>query len=234
MLNSLYSDRRIINSITINNKNMRTKILAIMYVAICFFSCDLPKNSGGNEGENSTEEPAKPRTPTVNKLKEDLIGRTFIDKPGGYFEDRSFCIAENEIKDIEILEEREEGNLYTVNATILLQAREGAIKYSVNLDIIYLRGEDAEWVIDGISANSISVVKTGLYDKYITPYISSFPELVLSNYSDAVLRVGGQFYSRGRWIKFCVDVPGNNCKCVGGMGWNEYVTDFEIHFIERV
>lgn len=172
-----------------------------------------------------------PPKPDDHKIKHDLDGRTFKDKADGYFADEMKRIKTDAIKGIVVLSEIEENGLYRLNADILLEERAGSAAFDVNLDIIYVLGNADDWFISGISANSVNIVKTGQFDKYITTSLnmSLFGRpngIYINNSSDMTLIVGGVFLDGKSWRKFSVDVNGNGREHI-------YCTDYDIHFIER-
>lgn len=171
-----------------------------------------------------------PPKPTTDKIQCDLVGRSFEDNPDGYFAGKVKKIKTDDIREIKILSESEENGMYRLNATILLQERVGSAAFNINMDIIYVLGDADDWTIDGVSANSINIVKTGQYDKYITSQLDKFfNRLILTNYSDVTLIVGGIKYDPydKSWYKFSVDVSGNRWERISSCA------DYEIHFVER-
>lgn len=181
-----------------------------------------------------------PPKPTQDQMKLDLVGRTFRDKAGGYFESRNFTILNDEVQAITILSETEGRNIYRINADITLQERAGSATFVVNMDIVYVLKEADDWLVDGISANSIDIVRTGSYDKYLSATITHplYGSLNLTNYSDMTLIVGGVILAgeQHKWLRFCVDVKGNSTYSIGGGIFSKFCTDvqeFEVHFVER-
>lgn len=188
-----------------------------------------------------------PPKPTINKIKKDLVGREFKDKPDGYFSmNGQFFIANDEIQNIEILSTEDKNGFYKLNALITLQEKAGSIIYEVDADIIYLLGDADDWTISGFSANSIAVVKTGEYNKYLSTKNDSNAYLKLNNSSDMTLRVGGIILSgyAKRWLKFSIDIEGNKEIMIsadnGIIEVNAFfakigsIQDYEIHFVEKL
>lgn len=182
-----------------------------------------------------------PPKPTPEQMRQDLVGHTFRDKAGGYFETRNFTILNDEVRSVAVLSETEGSNIYRINAEVSLQERVGSAAFVVNMDIVYVLKDDADdWLIDGISANSIAIVTTGSYDKYLSASIIHplYGSLKLTNYSDMTLIVGGVVLAKEqhKWLRFCVDVDGNSTYNIGGGIFSRFcqdVQDFEIHFVER-
>ncbi len=180
-----------------------------------------------------------PPKPGLETIKLDLVGRSWQDKPEGYFGQEKNTIKQGSVKNVEILSQTESKDVYNLHAIISIQDRLGSATYLLDADIRYLLGDADEWKIDQLGINSVDVERTGLFNKYITarltqPWVDN--QLDLTNNSDATLIVGGLFladYPDG-WHKFCVDIEPNSTERVGGM-WSGIgnITQYEIDFVER-
>lgn len=176
-----------------------------------------------------------PPLPTIEIIKQDLVGRVCQDKEDGYFGGGTHEIKEGSIKEIKILEEITKNNEYQVKAILSLQDRPGSVIYKVTSEIKYILGDGDYWTIDYLGSNGVEVVKSGQFEKFITSNIVSVgceKELHITNYSDATLLVGGILCINGEWQKFSVTVDPNNTKSIGGIFFGN-VSDYEIHFVER-
>ena len=170
-----------------------------------------------------------PPKPEAEKIQADLIGRRFADKPDGYFSNKYFMIKEGEVENLEIHSAGDEKGRYKINAIVTLREHTGGVALLVDFDILYMLGTADDWTIDGISANSINIIKENT--ELFRPYIKIEPTWLGSsmnfvNYSDALLLIAGIIYNQGSWHKFSIEVAGND-------RYNLYGKDCEIHFIER-
>ena len=100
-----------------------------------------------------------PPKPMADKVKADLVNRRFADQADGYFSNKTFVIKEGEIENLEIRSAADEKGRYKINAVVTLREHTGGVAFLVDLDILYMLGTADDWTIDGISANSINVVK---------------------------------------------------------------------------
>ena len=175
-----------------------------------------------------------PPKPEADKIQVDLIGRRFVDKPDGYFSGRKFIITEGEVENLEIRSAADEKGRYKINAIVTLREHTGGVAFLVDLDILYMLGTADDWAIDGVSANSINILKenTELLRQYIKiePDNSWSDHYYIVNYSDALLLIAGTRYyitfNGYIWEKFSIEVAGNDRYSLG-------CKDLEIHFIER-
>lgn len=180
-----------------------------------------------------------PPKPSIDKIKLDLVGHTWQDRPDGYFPSKKEIIKSGSVKNINILSEKENNDTYTLNTTIFLQERVGSATFILDADIKYLLGDNDDWMIDHLGINSVDIKKTGEFNKYITSTLSCpwvDHQLDLKNHSDATLIVGGIYlatYPKG-WNKFYAEIGPNSSERIGGMGSGiGDVLEYEIHFVER-
>lgn len=179
-----------------------------------------------------------PPKPSIERMKQDLVGRYCQDKEDGYFGTYRHLIKEGTVKDIEILSDSSGRNEYLLKAIISLQDRPGSATYKVNSEIKYILGDGDDWTIDYLGSNSVEIVKTGQFNKFITSSIANGweKELRIKNHSDATLIVGGIILrdrgGKSSWQKFSATVEPNSTETIGGLFFGN-VTDYEIHFVER-
>ncbi len=182
-----------------------------------------------------------PPKPNLEKIQKDLVGRYWQDKEDGYFGTNKRIIKDGTVKDVRIISESNQPNIYLVNAILSIQERSGSAIYKIDSDIKYILGDFDDWSIDYLGSNSVDIERTGQFDKYIkskiiAPWLKN--ELELSNLSDATLVVGGIVLekSRSQWRKFYVELAPNSTKVIGGLFSTPYYDDiieYEIHFVER-
>lgn len=170
-----------------------------------------------------------PPKPEAEKIQVDLIGRRFSDKPEGYFSNKYFVIKDGEVENLEIRSAGDEKGRYKINAIVTLREHTGGVALLVDFDILYMLGTADDWTIDGISANSINIIKENT--DIFRPYIKIEPDwtgclMTFVNYSDALLLIAGIRYNNGSWNKFSIEVAGND-------RYSLYGRDCEIHYIER-
>ncbi len=178
-----------------------------------------------------------PPTPSAEKMKTDLVGRNWQDTEDGYFGTKPKEIEDGYIQSVEILSDSAKSNEYNANILFMLQENPGAVVLKINADIRYLLGPDGDdWKVDYLAVNSVDVVRTGKYEKYITSQIRREfeSELVIKNNLDARLIVGGRFLMQNdpKWHNFSVILEPNGSKTIGGLFFGN-VEDYEIHFVER-
>lgn len=174
-----------------------------------------------------------PKTPDVEKLQQDLIGRKIKALPGGYLSSFwSWTIEPGNIKNLQIASvEDVDKNHKEFLVDMTLQA-DGAA-YKTNGKIYYVLDNRDDWEIDMLEPSEVEVVRTGRYDSSIT---TDFYELILGqridfhNNSDAALLVGYRTLdSYGNYKKYSRMVGGGETVSHSGMG----LKDFSIDFIER-
>ncbi len=178
-----------------------------------------------------------PPAPDVEKIQNDLIGRTIKEEENGYHWRRGWIwkIVAGEVKNVEIVEKKAQGEDYVYKLTVTVQAEQGPA-YKALVNVTYQLLDDADdWSIEYMESLSVNIVKTGKYDTCIEHYIkrgtgiASRVELLLINRCDIGLQVGGRVRRENNWHKFVVVVEPNEPRGVKYEGWldvDEYVIDF--------
>jgi len=179
-----------------------------------------------------------PSKPNLEKIRTDLAGRRIREQPDGYRPQTwSLEIKRDEIKEIEIINERKQGDDYLFEVRMILQGAGGANEALINIKYILRQNDD--WTIDFLESKQLNVVKTGKYDNCIKIERGYNNEgLGFFNHCDVALAVGGVvFVKRDRqWRKFYTVVDGNNKYAKSWYDLDFFspsISDFKIHFIER-
>ncbi len=173
---------------------------------------------------------------SLEQMKVDLVGRRLTEQDGGYhYEDWAWEIEYDDIKKIEILQDRYSDKEYECEIYLLLQAEGSAHEANVRLN--YVKNKNDMWKLDLVKCNKIQIVKTGRYDDCITATRTGRDyeyQLQLTNHSDIPLVVGGKIYlqSTKQWVNFSQVVDGASTEVIGGL-FTSSVLDFQIDFVEK-
>jgi len=180
-----------------------------------------------------------PPKPNTENIKRDLIGRKITPQPKSYYSQSWFWeIKEGDIREIEIVSDKKQGDTYLFGVRLILQSDGGAHEAFVNLT--YALRQNDDWTIEFLENKSVSFVKTGKYDNCVTIEQKSDGGiyeryLQFTNHCDVTLVVGGTVLpeQRGRnWEIFSTRVEPNSTSRIGGL-FSVSVGDYQIHFIER-
>lgn len=177
--------------------------------------------------------------PDRDQLMEDLIGRSITDQRDGYHKQGwSWEFQEGDIKELEILKAKKAGNEYVLDVRLVFQRGGGAQEAHVLVTYGLKAGED--WAIEFIESRSLAMVRTGKYDRCVTierrwegflnigGYVLDF-----TNHCDVALVVAGKLYvEHVGWKRFAVVVPASSKESIGG-GFQSYIEDYKVDFIER-
>ncbi len=72
--------------------------------------------------------------PNLEKIQKDLVGRYWQDKEDGYFGTNKRIIKDGTVKDVRIISESNQPNIYLVNAILSIQERSGSAIYKIDSD----------------------------------------------------------------------------------------------------
>ncbi len=216
-------------------------IAAVMGAVIDFIDGD--KNSCSYADSNSAydcyRQEVRRTLPTLQQLKDDLVGRKLTEPQPGYHRPGWFWkIEAGEIQNINIKNQYYRGNSYVYSLDLLLQAIDGTgVTHQFVCDFIYTQQKD-NWIPSVLKSKKVEIVRTYLYDDCIVSEKkgrSGEYKVEFTNNCDIDLVVGGVYqleYSNGGWQKFSCVVPANGKKCIGGLFFGS-VDKYKIHFVER-
>lgn len=177
--------------------------------------------------------------PTLQQLKDDLIGRKLTEpQPGYHRQDWYWMIEAGEIQNISIKNQYYNNNSYVYSLDLLLHAVDGiGVTHRFICDFVYTKHGD-NWVPSVLKSKELEIVRTYLYDDCITSEKKGCTgeyEVEFTNSCDIDLVVGGICqieYSNKGWQKFSCVVPANGKKSIGGLFIGS-VDKYKIHFVER-
>jgi hypothetical protein len=182
-----------------------------------------------------------PSIPDAEKIKKDFVGRTITKNGDDYRKTRKFQIESLEqIRDIQILTAKEDGDNYTVE--IYLELASPISIYEVELIINYNLGTNDDWTIEHIHPKRFETKVTGKYKDCITSTFGNggfmTKNLAITNHCDVALLVEGVLltdYER-EWLPFEQLVEANSQAFVASWGnvlYTGSVADYKIQKIER-
>lgn len=163
-----------------------------------------------------------PEKPNKEKLQNDLIGRVLV---GNKYVEIKWLIAKGEIKELEILNIKKDGNDYIYDIRMIVQENGGALESKA--EVRYHLGKNDDWTIEGVFSKELNQVITGKYNRYIEVYVDRYSTMIKNNY-DRPLAVGGRYYTESRgWKNFYRVVSGNSEGLIGS-----FIDHYDIHFVE--
>lgn len=164
----------------------------------------------------------------TDKIAKDLVGRSWQDRPDGYFGTNSHAISFDEVEGVEIVNyKKENADKADIEAIITIRPTPGSMAKKLYADIIYLLEDADDWGIFSLSVNKVEPVKTNQYN-HLIENINKNQTYYLKNNSDAALLVGGRYFKYGEWTKYSKIVPPND------EAWlDHYIDDNVIDFVER-
>lgn len=177
---------------------------------------------------NAIRKIVPPEPDNVDKIAKDLVGRTWQDRPDGYFGTSSHVINQDEVENVEIVNYvKENPDKVDIEAIITIRPTPGSMAKKLYAEIIYLLEDADDWGIFSLSVNKVEPVKTNQYNHLIET-VNHYERYYLKNNSDAALLVGGRYLHYGNWAKYSKIVPPNDEAFI-----DYYIEDNVIDFVER-
>jgi len=175
-----------------------------------------------------------PPKPDLERLKNDLIGRTINNLTTGYTNWKLNSL--DELNELEIRNSTDSGAEYLFDINLILQG--AANKWEANVSAKYVLGNYDDWRINTVEGN-MNIVGTGKYNDCISTQFIQYRGLGIpdrpvefTNSCDVSLVVEGVATFSGitnrSTREFNIQVPANGKTRLPG-----YVVEFNIHFVEQ-